>query len=40
MRNNARRTWADTLQNCAITNRTIFQKNMCDQGVSVGSQAI
>ena len=36
MRNNARRIWASTPQNCATTNHTAFEKHVF-QGMSVYS---
>ena len=40
MRNNARRIWACTPQNCATTNRFVFEKYMSFQGISACSKVI
>ena len=40
IRNNARRIWASTPQNCATTNHIAFEKHTYFQGLSVGSPAI
>ena len=40
MRNNARRIWASTPQNCATTNQAPFKKRMFFKDLSVCSDAI
>ena len=39
-RNNARRIWARTPQNCATTNQTAFEKYTSFQGIFIRSEAI